>query len=136
MRLLLDLTKREASLIISKDILALSTVSQHGWPHCVPVSYVYLDGKFYIPASSRSKKIQNLRRNHRATILVDDAKTESGVMMECEAKILTGTKAKKIRDYMRRVKGWQSDATTVIIVLTPLRKASWFLKSRKVRPFQ
>ena len=56
MRLLLDLTKREANLIISKDILALSTVSQHGWPHCVPVSYVYLDGKFYIPANSKSKK--------------------------------------------------------------------------------
>ena len=135
MRLLLDVTKREASLIISKDILALSTVSQHRWPHCVPVSYVYLDGKFYIPASSKSKKIRNLRRNHRATILMDDAETESGVMMECEPKILIGAKAKKFREYVRRVKGWQSDATTVIIVLTPLRKASWFLKSRKVRPF-
>jgi len=135
-RLLLDLTKRGANLIISKDILALSTVSQYGWPHCVPVSYVYLDGKFYIPASSKSKKIRNLRQNHRATILVDDAKTESGVMMECESKILIGAKAKKFRDYMTRVKGWQNDATTVIIVLTPLRKASWFLKSRKVRPFQ
>jgi len=133
--LLLDLTKREASLIISKDILALSTVSQHGWPHCVPVSYVYLNGKFYIPASSKSKKIRNLRQNHCATILMDDAEIESGVMMECEPKILIGAKAKKFREYVRRVKGWQSDATTVIIVLTPLRKASWFLKSRKVRPF-
>ena len=136
MRPTLKLKGREAGLIGSKDILALSTVSQHGWPHCVPVSYVYIDGKFYIPASSKSKKIRNLRQNHRATILVDDAETESGVMMECEPKILIGEKAKKFRDYMRRVKGWQNDATTVIIVLTPLRKASWFLKSRKVRPFQ
>ena len=124
----MEFTGREAGLIVSRDILALATVSQHGWPHCVPVSYVYVDGKFYIPASSKSKKIRNLRQNHRATILVDDAKTESGVMMECEPKILIGAKAKKFRDYMRKVKGWQSDATTVIIVLTPLRKASWFLK--------
>ena len=128
MRLLLDLTKREASLIISEDILTLSTVSQHGWPHCVPVSYVYLDGKFYIPASSKSKKIRNLRRNHRATILVDEAETESGVMIECQSKILTGAKAKKFREYMRRVKGWQNDETTVIILLKLKRKASWFLK--------
>ncbi len=128
MRLLLDLTKREANLIISKDILALSTVSQRGWPHCVPVSYVFLDGNFYIPASSRSKKIRNLRQNHLATIMVDDAETESGVMIECEPKILVGAKAKKFRDYMRRVKGWQNDETTVIVVLTPKRKASWFLK--------
>jgi len=124
----LEFTGREAGLICSKDILALSTVSQRGWPHCVPVSYVYLDGKFYVPASSKSKKIQNLRQNHRATVLVDDDETESGVMMECESKILTGVKAKKFRDYMRKVKGWQNDETTVIIVLTPMKKASWFLK--------
>ena len=127
MRSTLDLTKREVSLISSKDILALSTVSQHRWPHCVPVSYVYLDGKFYIPASSGSKKIRNLRQNHRATIMVDDTETESGVMIECKAKILTGAKAKKIRDYMKKVKGWQNAKTTVIILLAPTRKASWFL---------
>jgi general stress protein 26 len=132
----LKFTRREAGLIGSKDILALSTISLHGWPHSVPVSYLYLDRKFYIPANSESKKIRNLRQNPRATILVDDEETESGVIMECEPKILTGAKAKKFRDHMRKVKGWQNDATTVIIVLTPLRKASWFLKSRKVRPFQ
>ena len=50
------------------------------------------------------------------------------MVMECEPKILSGAKAKKFRDYMRRVKGWQNDETIVIIVLTPLRKASWFFK--------
>jgi general stress protein 26 len=124
----LEFTGREAGLIGSKDILALSTVGSRGWPHCVPVSYLYLDGKFYIPASSKSKKVRNLRQNHRATIMVDDDDTESGVMMECEPKILTGAKAKKFRDHMRRVKGWQNDEFTVIIVLTPMKKASWFLK--------
>ncbi len=124
----LEFTGREAGLIGSKDILALSTFSQHGWPHCVPVSYVYLEDKFYVPASSKSKKIRNLRQNHRATILVDNAETESGVMLECESKIFTGAKAKKFRDYMKKVKGWQNDEITVVIALTPMRKASWFLK--------
>jgi general stress protein 26 len=124
----LEFTMREAGLIGSKDILALSTVNQNGWPHCVPVSYVYLDDKFYVPANSKSKKIQNLRQNHRATILVDDAETESGVMIECESQVLTGAKAKKFRDYMRKVKSWQNDETTVIIALKPIRKASWFLR--------
>ena len=50
---------------------------------------------------------------------------ESAVMMECESEILSGTGGQKLKDYMRRVKGWQNDDTTVIIVLTPLRKASW-----------
>ena len=124
----MEFTGREAGLIGSKDILALSTVSQHGWPHSVPVSYVYLDDKFYVPASSRSKKVRNLRQNCRATFFVDDVETESGVMMECDPKILTGAKAKKFRDYMKKVKGWQNDETTVVIALTPMRKAGWFLK--------
>jgi general stress protein 26 len=124
----LKFTGREAGLIGSKDILALSTVSQHGWPHCVPVSYVCLNDKFYVPAGSKSKKIRNLRQNRRATILIDDVETQSGVMMECDPKMVTGVKAKKFRDYMRRVKGWQNDETTIIIVLTPMKKASWFLK--------
>jgi len=124
----LKLTRREATLIGSKDILALSTVSQNGWPHSVPVSYLHLNGKFYIPANSKSKKIRNLEQDHRATILIDDTETESGVMMECEAKILTGAKAKNFRDHIRRVKGWRSDKTTFLIVLTPLRKVSWFLR--------
>ncbi len=124
----MEFTRKEADLIGSKDILALSTVSQNGWPHCVPVSYVYLDGKFYVPASSKSKKIRNLRQNHRATILVDDDETESGLMVECEPKILSGANSKNFRDYMRRVKGWQNDETTFMIVLTPMRKANWFFK--------
>ncbi len=124
----MEFTKKEAALIESNDLLTLSSVSQNRWPHSVPVSYVYLDGKFYVPANPRSKKIRNLRQNQRTTILVDDDETESGVMIECLPKILTGAIAEKFRDYMRRVKGWQSDETTVIIVLTPLRKASWFLK--------
>ena len=52
-------------------------------------------------------------------------RTESTVMMECESEVLSGTGGQKLKDYMRKVKGWQNDDTTVIIVLTTLRKASW-----------
>jgi general stress protein 26 len=126
----MEFTRKEVDLIKSNDLLTLATVSQNGWPHSIPVGYIHLEGKFYVPASSKSKKVRNLKQNHRATILVDDDETESGVMMECEPKIFSGAKAKKFRDYMRRVKGWQNDETTVIIVLTPLRKASWFFKDK------
>jgi len=128
----LEFTRKEANLIESNDLLSLSTVSQNGWPHCVPVSHIFFDGKFYIPASSTSKKVRNLRQNHRATILVDDDETESGLMVECEPNILSGAKAKKFRDFMRRVKGWQNDETTVIIALTPMGKASWFLQRHMI----
>jgi nitroimidazol reductase NimA-like FMN-containing flavoprotein (pyridoxamine 5'-phosphate oxidase superfamily) len=94
----------------------------------VPVSYVYLRGKFHIPTARRAKKVRNLLKNSNATIVVDDERPEHGVMIECSSKILEGSKAHALREYMRRVKRWQNDETTAIIELTPSRKASWFLK--------
>lgn len=122
------LSARERNLVTSKDIGRLSTVSVNGWPHSIPVGYVYLDGKLYVPSSASTKKVRNLIKNAKATIVIDDELKEHGVMIECDPKILKGTKAEALRKYMRRVKGWQNDESTVIVELKPLRKASWFLK--------
>ena len=67
--------------------------------------------------------------------MIDDGESESGLMMECGSKILTGAEAKKFRDYMRKVKGWQNDETTVIVVLTPKRKASWPSRMRNMHSY-
>jgi len=93
----------------------------------VPVSYVYLKGKFFAPAHRASRKVRNIERNPKATILIDEGESkEHGLMIECNATVLYGSSASKMREYMRRVKHWQNDARTVIIRLNPLRKASWF----------
>jgi len=122
------LTDREMAFILARDVCRLSTISSNVWPHIVPVSYVYLRGKFYIPTARRAKKGRNLAKNGNATIVVDDERLEQGVMIECSSKILEGSKAQPLRDYMRKVKRWQNDETTAVIELTPSRKASWFLK--------
>ncbi|TMH97005.1 pyridoxamine 5'-phosphate oxidase family protein [Candidatus Bathyarchaeota archaeon] len=122
------LTDREMSLILSRDVCRLSTISLNRRPHVVPVGYVYLRGKFYIPTDRRAKKVRNLVKNSNATIVVDDERLERGVMIECTSKILEGNKAQPLREYMRNVKHWQNDETTAIIELNPSRKASWFLK--------
>ncbi len=56
----------------------------------MPVSYVYLRGKFYIPTARRAKKVRNLAKNSNATIVVDDERLEHGVMIECSSKVLEG----------------------------------------------
>jgi len=122
------LTDRDMALIRSKDVCRLSTISANGWPHVVPVSYVFLRRKFYIPTDRRTKKVRNLMKNGNATILVDDDRLERGVMIECGSKILSDSKAQPHREYMRKTKQWQNDETTEVIELTPNRKASWFLK--------
>jgi len=124
----LVLTDREMALILSRDVCRLSTISSNGWPHIVPVSYVYQREKFYIPTDRRAKKVRNLANNSNATIVVDDERLEHGVMIECSATILETNKAHPLREHMRKVKHWQIDETTAIIELTLRRKASWFLK--------
>ncbi len=81
-----------------------------------------------MPSSQDAKKAKNLRRDKRATLVIDDERTERGLMVECNAKILDGAKAESFRKYMREVKRWKNDETTMVIELEPLRKASWFLK--------
>jgi general stress protein 26 len=122
------LTDREIALILSRDVCRLSTISLNRWPHVVPVGYVYLRGKFYIPTDRRARKVRNLAKNSNATIVVDDERLEHGVMIECSSNVLEGNKARHLREYMRKVKHWQNDETTAVIVLTPSQKASWFLK--------
>ena len=115
-------------IITSKDTCRISTLSQNGWPHSVPIGYVFLDDWFYVPAQSYSRKIRNLQRESKATIVIDDEETEHGIMIECNSTILEGRDAKPMKDYMTKVKRWQNNDETVIIRLEPLRKSSWFLK--------
>jgi general stress protein 26 len=125
----MELTEEEKTLIDSHDICRISTIGfDNAWPHCVPVGYVHLNQLFYVPADRNSKKIRNLVKNKKATILVDDAGTESGVMLECETNLLNGEEAEPFLDYMKITKGWQNDLATTIIQLKPLQKSSWFKK--------
>src|SRR2546428_13550597 len=97
----LILTDREMALILSRDVCRLSTINSNGWPHIVPVSYVYLHGKFYIPTARRAKKVRNLAKNNKATIVVDDGRLEHRVMIGCSSKIMESSKARPLREYMR-----------------------------------
>lgn len=121
--------KKERELIESKDVCRIATVSASGWPHAVPVGYVFEKGLFYVPTTEKAKRIRNLKRVGKATLLVDDEKEECGVMLECVPVPVSERAAKEWRRYMRKVRGWTVPETTPILGFRPLRKTSWFLKS-------
>jgi nitroimidazol reductase NimA-like FMN-containing flavoprotein (pyridoxamine 5'-phosphate oxidase superfamily) len=119
------LSKREREFVLSRDVCRLSTTSPNGWPHSVPVSYVYLKGKFWVPSNNSTKKVRNLKKNPKATIVIDDEKNESGIMLECKSRIIEGKEAEGLKKHMRKVRHWQNDQRTLVIELVPIRKASW-----------
>jgi len=103
----LRLNDRERQLVLSKDLCRLSTINPNGWPHVVPVGFIYVQGKLYIPSDRRAEKIRNLARNNKATLLVDDELVEHGLMLECRSKIIQGRRAEPMLSHMREMKGWQ-----------------------------
>ena len=122
------LSAREMGVVASTDTGRLGTLSKNGWPHVVPVGYVYSKEVFYVPSQKDSVKTGNVRRVPRATLVVDNDRRECGVMFQCEAEVLPTEAAEKWKRYMREVKGWGNNRETAVIALRPLRRASWFLK--------
>ena len=98
-------SEKEKRLVISNTICHLSTIRfDNGWPHCVPVSYMFAKGRFYVPSSSKSRKIRNIRNCAKVTIEIDEEKTETGLMLECQAKILKEKNAKPFKIQMSKEK--------------------------------
>lgn len=121
-------SSRERRAIESNDICRLATISEDGWPHVVPVGYIYSGGRFYIPSSPRTAKVANLRRRPRAAIVIDET-SGSGVMLTCRGEVLAERRAMHWSRVLHDQKGWDTGENVAVICLTPIRSASWFPKS-------
>lgn len=127
----LRFTPAETRFIQSRDTCRLATIGGDGWPHCVPVGYLYGRGMFYIPSARTAKKISNLRANGRACIVIDDENSkERGIMIQGQARIVGDRRFAKLGDWMESKTGWTMASDTVMVVFKPVRKASWKLSKR------
>jgi nitroimidazol reductase NimA-like FMN-containing flavoprotein (pyridoxamine 5'-phosphate oxidase superfamily) len=120
------LSKTELDLVRAHNVCRIATVSRDGWPHCVPVGYVYRNGFFYIPTNKKSKKARNLRVNTRASIVIDD-ENERVLLIQGRAEVVVGERFRKLRKMMTSRTGWTigEQSTGAILVLSPERKAAW-----------
>ena len=69
----------------------LATVRRNGTPHVVPVDGMWLDGSCYFGGDPATVHMQNLRRDGRATLHLEDG--ESAVIVEGDAQWVTPSKA-------------------------------------------
>jgi general stress protein 26 len=116
----------ELRLVRRHDVCRIATVSRGGWPHCVPVGYLYKNGRFYIPANKKSKKVRNLRTHSRACIVIDDAQ-ENVLMIQGRVEIVEGREFLKFKQWMTAKTGWTlgRESDGAILVLKPSKKARW-----------
>jgi nitroimidazol reductase NimA-like FMN-containing flavoprotein (pyridoxamine 5'-phosphate oxidase superfamily) len=118
----------------SNDHCRIASIDKHGgFPHCVPISYLYKNGFIYIPTSSRSKKVSNFALNQKCCILVDVYENEKGKGVMLQGSVITtrGHEFEKLKQLVESTTGWNLDKwkvgkfgeqrVDVIIVFRPKR---------------
>ena len=90
----------ERRLLSSKFAVArLATVSRAGRPHVVPVWFLYLNKKIYIPTPTRTMKAKHVSVTPYASITIDSYKgvlDAKGILIEGRAELIMGLESAKI----------------------------------------
>ncbi|MCS7134213.1 MAG: pyridoxamine 5'-phosphate oxidase family protein [Candidatus Caldarchaeum sp.] len=130
---MVKLSPAEQKFIESNELCRLATADEKGTPHVVPVAYIFSDNKFYIATDYGTKKLSNIKKNNKVSLVVDRYKPNKAVMVVGEAYILE--KGPEFREMYRqfyekfawvRKNPW-NEGEAPFIVVKPLKVVSWGL---------
>jgi PPOX class probable F420-dependent enzyme len=132
-----------AELLEARLVANLATLNRDGSVHLVAMWFLYSDGALLIPTSGATRKVRNLERDARATIMVDDSRGGfdlRGVTLIGHAEIVRGERARELNPrvhlkYVTREGLALEPVRTylatddVTIAFRPERVSSWDLRS-------
>src|SRR5438309_11269653 len=88
----ITLTDEEITSFVDQSRTAtMATVGPDGQPHVVAMWYAVIDGQLWFETKAKAQKTVNLRRDPRATVLVEDGLTYDtlrGVSLEGKAVVV------------------------------------------------
>ena len=130
-------------LLEARLIATLATFNADGTVHLVAMWFLWAEGELLVPTSGATRKAKNLRRDPRATVMVDDSRGGfdlRGATLVCEARITEGPEALELnrRIHLKYVterglalEPVQSYLATddVTLRLRPVSVSSWDLRS-------
>jgi PPOX class probable F420-dependent enzyme len=93
----IEMTPEEISAFVAKQRTAnLITIGATGQPHAVAMWFALIDGVLWFETKAKAQKAVNLRRDPRATVLIEDGlsyDTLRGVSFEGTAEIIDDAEA-------------------------------------------
>lgn len=93
----IEMTPEEISAFVAKQRTAnLATIGATGQPHVVAMWFAMIDGVLWFETKAKAQKAVNLRRDPRATVLIEDGRTYDtlrGVSFEGTADIVDDAEA-------------------------------------------
>ena len=83
------MTDAELDAFLSEPHVArLSTINPDGTPHTMPIWYEWRDGEIIVSTQTIQRKVKNMQRDPRVTVLIDSASFPyKGVMIYGEATL-------------------------------------------------
>ena len=125
-----------ASFLEQAQFARLGTVNEDGTVHIAPIFFTYVDGQILMATQVPSRKIRNIRRDNKVTVLIDTTEVPfKGVLIYGTAELdYEDVIPKRIAIFEKRLS--REDAETyarrisekwecVIVRITPARIASF-----------
>jgi PPOX class probable F420-dependent enzyme len=130
-----------AELLGLRLIATLATIGPDGAPHAVPMWFAWDGERVLIPTAGHTRKVRNLERTPRATLMVEQARgglDVRGVMLVGSVEITGGAEARRLNRsiHLKYVTAEglalpevrvYLDGDDVTIRLSPDRVATWDL---------
>jgi PPOX class probable F420-dependent enzyme len=94
-----------AELLAARLIGVVATIEPDGSVHAVPMWFAPTEGAILLATGSRSRKVRNLERDTRATLLLHDSRPGAevcGVSMRGRVELVRGAPAKPLIERVHR----------------------------------
>ena len=130
----MPLSPSELDAFLSEPHIAVvATSGPTGKPHAMPVWYLWRDGKVLFHTGADSKKMRNLRKNDRISVVVDSKTAPYKVaIIEGTARQLPGVKAlgreiaiHYLGENMGAAYAARSEEVGALVEVTPTKVISW-----------
>jgi uncharacterized protein len=119
----------ETKYLMSQWVCRIATASPDGWPHNVPVGFVFDGTTFYMTSDPGAKKLRNMAENNRVCIVVDEpTKPRKAIMVQGLATLVDrGEEFERINELIHQRWGgkkWK-EGEQVAVRISPTKKVSW-----------
>jgi len=116
--------------------MVLTSIGADGYPHSVPLGYVRLGREIYLGTRNGTRKVRNIQREPRVSLMVESGSTMSdikGVLIQGDATVLEAPdEVLEISRAAARARGvpeadlpTEARPTTAYIRVVPWRVISW-----------
>jgi len=128
---LVKFRRSEKIFLERNDLGRLATISPDGFPHVVPVSYLYYRWKIWVAVDYGTRKLRNMLKNKRIGFAVDEYNPNRGILIQGTVKIIEkGVEYREIYKMFTEKFAWVratpwKEGEAAFISIQVLKKAGW-----------